>query len=115
MTGEMSKAEVTREAYPLHFAIAEEFHGEVRPFDQYQGPYVHFPQYGRVWLCDDGDCDWPYWYSERLDLRSECFFPTYEDATTEFAMAFPEGEGWPPSMSACREDQLRLCDIGEAD
>lgn len=40
MTGEMVKSEVTREAYPLHFAIADEFGGSVEPFDQYQGPCV---------------------------------------------------------------------------
>jgi hypothetical protein len=40
MTGEMIRSEVTREAYPLHFAIADEFGGSVEPFDQYQGPYV---------------------------------------------------------------------------
>ncbi len=40
MTGEMIKSDVTREAYPLHFAIADELGGSVEPFDQYQGPYV---------------------------------------------------------------------------
>ena len=40
MTGEMHKSEVTREAFPTHFAIADALNGEVRPFDQYQGPYV---------------------------------------------------------------------------
>lgn len=40
MAGEMFESEVTREAYPLHFAIADAVKGRVRPFDQYQGPYV---------------------------------------------------------------------------
>lgn len=40
MAGEMSASEVTRENYPLHFAIADAFNGTVQPFDQYQGPYV---------------------------------------------------------------------------
>jgi hypothetical protein len=48
MTGEMSASEVTREAYPIHFAIADALGGEVRPFDQYQGPYVRIPARGRA-------------------------------------------------------------------
>ncbi|KKL90032.1 hypothetical protein LCGC14_1908670 [marine sediment metagenome] len=40
MTGEMFKSDVTPEAYPIHFAIAEALGGTVQPFDQYQGPYV---------------------------------------------------------------------------
>ncbi len=40
MTGEMHKSEVTREAYPLHFACADAVGGTVEPFDQYQGPYI---------------------------------------------------------------------------
>ena len=40
MTGEMHPSEVTREAYPLHFAVADALDGTVHPFDHYQGPYV---------------------------------------------------------------------------
>jgi hypothetical protein len=40
MTGEMHQSEVTAENFPLHFAAAKEFNGEVHPFDQYQGPYI---------------------------------------------------------------------------
>lgn len=40
MAGEMTQSEVTRESYPLHFAIADAFNGTVKAFDQYQGPYV---------------------------------------------------------------------------
>lgn len=42
-TGEMSQAELDangREEWPLHYAIADALGGEVKPFDQYQGPYV---------------------------------------------------------------------------
>lgn len=49
MTGEMHSSEVTRESYPLHFAIADALGGEVRPFDQYQGPYVSGPK-GKFWI-----------------------------------------------------------------
>lgn len=40
MAGEMHISEVTKENFPLHFAIAEAFGGTVHPFDQYQGPYI---------------------------------------------------------------------------
>ena len=49
MTGEMTQSEVTREAYPLHFALADAFDGEVRAFDQYQGPYVR-SRIGTLWI-----------------------------------------------------------------
>lgn len=59
MTGEMSQSEVTRESFPLHFAIADKFGGEVLAFDQYQGPYVRTSR-GKFWIqvhmerCDHG-------------------------------------------------------------
>ena len=40
MTGEMYKDDVTREEFPVHFAIADAVGGTVEPFDVYQGPYV---------------------------------------------------------------------------
>ena len=54
MTGEMHESEVTRENFPLHFAIADALGGEVKPFDQYQGPYI-LTKRGCLWLStDDG-------------------------------------------------------------
>lgn len=72
MTGEMYASDLTEEAYPLHFAIAKACNGEVKPFDQYQGPYVaiggdvtagqapyaipvQLPGIVRLWLISDGD------------------------------------------------------------
>lgn len=49
MTGEMNKADVTREDYPLHFAIADALGGTVEPFDVYQGPYVSTTANGWAW------------------------------------------------------------------
>lgn len=49
MTGEMHKSEVTRDAFPTHFAIADALDGEVRPFDQYQGPYILI-RGARLWV-----------------------------------------------------------------
>ena len=42
-TGEMSQAELDahgRDEWPLHYAIADALGGVVKPFDQYQGPYI---------------------------------------------------------------------------
>ena len=42
-TGEMTQQELDangREEWPLHYAIADALGGTVKPFDQYQGPYV---------------------------------------------------------------------------
>lgn len=93
MAGEMSAAEVTREAYPLHFAIADSFGGEVKPFDQYQGPYVVIGDDVRIgrtpyavaprglgvvrlWLCSDDGAEC-YIYNEANERRSELFW--YDD------------------------------------
>lgn len=50
MTGEMSREEVTRENYPMHFAIADAFAGSVKPFDQYLGPYILLPDAEKLWI-----------------------------------------------------------------
>ncbi len=42
-TGEMTQSELDatgRDEWPLHYAIADALGGTVKPFDQYQGPYV---------------------------------------------------------------------------
>jgi hypothetical protein len=53
----MSKSEVTAEAFPIHFAIANALGGTVYPFDQYQGPYIsNFPNVSaKLWLIVEGD------------------------------------------------------------
>lgn len=83
MTGEMSAADVTKEAYPLHFAIAEAMNGHVHPFDTYQGPYV-LCEGGKLWIVDSGDAAKV--FNERNDRSSEEF--------------------WPHGPSACRQAQL---------
>ena len=40
MTGELAQSEVTRETYPMHYAIADALGGAVIAFDTYQGPYI---------------------------------------------------------------------------
>ena len=79
MAGEMSQSEVTRESYPLHFAIADEFNGDVRAFDQYQGPYV-LCDAGKFWISCDDDGFLMTVYNDRTDKSSEPF-PPYKDET----------------------------------
>ncbi len=88
MTGEMFKEDVTREAFPLHFAIADALNGHVEPFDVYQGPYICIGQdmragsepyqiaiqnFGviRLWLIRTVDGDLI--YNEANDKRSTPF------------------------------------------
>lgn len=79
MTGEMSKAEVTRESFPLHFAIADALQGDVHPFDQYQGPFIQ-TRYGRLWLVSDESGSMCHIYNERTRAESGGFFPDATDA-----------------------------------
>jgi len=109
MTGEMFKEDVTREAYPLHFAIADALGGTVKPFDQYQGPYVCVggdvrmgaEPYAvaprglgvvRLWLCseDGGDC---YVYNEANDKRSEDFPMFWNNSAQHYSMAIEAAKG----------------------
>ncbi len=88
MTGEMHKSEVTREAYPLHFAIADRLGGECKPFDQYQGPYVQ-TQHGKIWVCADDDSGFGFVYAEHFDAKSESF-PLYEKDSDGLAAMYAE-------------------------
>lgn len=75
MTGEMSRDEVTEDAFPLHFALAAKYQGAtVEPFDQYQGPFVSVPGHGRIWLSSD-DGYFSRWYSEKRHQASWPFIP----------------------------------------
>ncbi len=75
MTGEMHKSEVTKENFPLHFAIARALRGTVHPFDQYQGPYVNVPGVAsRIWIgSDDGHLS--YVYNDTTEKQSKPFCP----------------------------------------
>ncbi len=94
MTGEMYASDVTAAEYPIHFAIARELGGQVKPFDVYQGPYVvigadlragsdpyAFAPRGlgivRLWLCSEGDGPLCTIYNESTDKQSEPFW--YDD------------------------------------
>ena len=88
MTGEMCKADVTREAFPLHFAVKEALKRRgvsVKPFDVYQGPYIFVPGMGRFFLTGDyGD----FWWSESTRLCSEPFWGWDADGAEAAVEAF---------------------------
>lgn len=84
MTGEQSKSEVTREAFPLHFAIADAIGGEVRPFDKYQGPYIA-TKAARLWLVS-ADGYRASVYNETADKESNDF-PAYTPDAAAVAVA----------------------------
>lgn len=73
MTGEMHHSEVTADAYPAHFAIAKAFGGTVKPFDQYQGPYVLIGA-ARLWLCPEEDSGFGYIYNQDNEKKSAPFW-----------------------------------------
>jgi len=87
MTGGMSRSDVTREAFPLHFAIADRTGGEVQPFDVYQGPYVYVERNGkgkRFWIIDGEDGFSAQVYEDHEDLFSMPF-PAYAPMSEELA------------------------------
>mgnify|MGYP001567463141 CR=1 FL=1 len=65
-------AEVTRESYPLHFAVADKLGGKVGAFDQYLGPYIT-SKIGKLWI--QSVPEWrgyivgegPVWFSTEAD------------------------------------------------
>lgn len=78
MTGEMHASEVTRENYPLYFAVADALPGAtVKPFDQYQGPYIAYDG-ARVFL-NSADGVIGTWHdTARNESSREFFAPTPE-------------------------------------
>lgn len=90
MAGEMSQADVTREGFPLHFAIADWCKGEVRAFDVYQGPYVR-SKLGQFWIVghESGECTV---YNGRNRKESARFWPHWQEdeMATELAVSAAE-------------------------
>lgn len=102
MTGEMLQSDVTREAFPLHFAMADAVGGTVQPFDVYQGPYVLVgadvrigaAPYAvaprglgvvRLWLCSDDGAICTV-YNEATEEQSPPFMWDDEAAAVEAAL-----------------------------
>jgi hypothetical protein len=101
MAGEMNQSEVTRENFPMHFAIADEFEGEVHAFDQYQGPYV-LSEGNKFWIVSNDD-DTISIYNDRNEKVSEGFWPWWKDDETSNILAV--GGAWsvstiPPPVPA---------------
>lgn len=77
MTGEMCNADVTREEYPIHFAVADAIGGTVDPFDVYQGPYIAAPDGVRLFIFSHDGCTAQLWNEQNRAESSE--FPAYDD------------------------------------
>lgn len=85
MTGEMSRSDVTREAYPSHFAIARVVKGTVHPFDVYQGPYILAPA-GRLWIVpQETECSC-------CGSRQLAGWAVYNESTEKTGSTFQEGD-----------------------
>ena len=108
MTGEMGfidqeGLDSNGEEWPLHAAIAKELNGTIKPFDQYQGPYVVFGSdirvgnnpyamaptglgIKRLWLiADDEDEEFHFWYREDTEAYSFRFWWNDESMALEAA------------------------------
>ena len=84
-TGEMSKADVTREAYPIHFAIADAVGGTVEPFDVYQGPYISTDQ-GKLFITVEEGGMATVW-NESTHNESNAFFYDDESGAIDAALS----------------------------
>ena len=88
MTGEMSREDVSREEFPLYFAIADAVGGTVEPFDVYQGPYISTDK-GDLWMVPDDK--WPEYevriYNQRTEARSFPFNIHQDDSALFAVMA----------------------------
>jgi hypothetical protein len=129
-TGEMHPSEVTKENWPIHFAIAEALGGTVQPFDQYQGPYIsiggdirsgsgyyagtpRIPGVVRLWVQVKDDSGFGTVYNEDNEKESQPF-PLYgrmaeEDAVMaakEVVGAPAEGESEAPKTSSFKAEDL---------
>lgn len=87
MTGEMSKDDVTRDEFPLHFAIADALGGTVEPFDVYQGPYIKLID-ARLFIgSDDGFV--AYVWNEATGEQSEFLGYDIDDAVSAALEVYP--------------------------
>ena len=92
MTGEMGPIHPTKAmerdgtVWPLHAAIVQALRrrgiqAEVRPFDQYQGPYIAVPHVGRLWVVDAPHAEaYVAIYHEGTGATSKPFFPWHRGA-----------------------------------
>jgi hypothetical protein len=112
-TGEMSQAELDangREEWPMHYNIADALGAEVKPFDQYQGPYVRVPE-GRLWVTTPegaGDGAELIVWNEGNRKSSEPFMWDDENAAVDAALSVMDN---PPANTlpwgSEREEQLK--------
>lgn len=84
MTGEMYREDITREAYPLHFAIADALKGTVELFDVYQEPYVLIGadhRCGRLDVCR-------LWITKGPRSLPDSYVSIYNEKTGTYSKAF---------------------------
>jgi ribosomal protein L37AE/L43A len=108
-TGEMSRSEVTREAYPIHFAIADAVGGTVEPFDQYQGPYIDTDQ-GRLFITVEEGGMATVW-NEATHNESNAFFHDDENGAVEAALSVLPNKPKPRKRTRKQQDERLLGDI----
>ena len=90
-TGEMSQQELDANGHmewPLHYAIAEALGGTVRPFDQYQGPYVLIGE-DRLWVSSEDGAEGVV-YNEDNGKQSQPFLLNGAGAEEEAVAAAEE-------------------------
>src|SRR5271170_8037550 len=99
-TGEMSQGELDasgRQEWPLHYAIADALGGTVRPFDQYQGPYIELPDEGRLFIYSEDGAAGSVW-NEDTKQSSEPFL-LHESS---------ENEAVDAALSVCENPDLHI-------
>lgn len=136
-TGEMSQEELDahgREEWPLHYAIADALGGVVKPFDQYQGPYIDLPEEGRLFIYSNDGVVGAVWNEDTkqesepfmLEVGSEnaavdaalsvCENPdmhiTHGAASPDPAQTAPATPSDPNELNFSNEDKKFLGDIG---
>lgn len=87
MTGEMAwilpdGTDSNGEIWSLHAAVAKAIGAELRPFDKYQGPFLHHPAYGAIFLeYDMQDASLPsfYAYATTFARKSRYFVAGIEE------------------------------------
>jgi hypothetical protein len=78
MAGEMT-APVDEDTWSFHAFIRDLVDGELRPFDQYRGPYIRTPEGAKLWIIEEtskGCCGHTHSegvavYNEQTDEKSD--------------------------------------------
>jgi hypothetical protein len=89
-TGEQSAEDLTREEWPMWYAIADALGGTVEPFDVYQGPYISVPgENGRLFIVTE-DGVWGQVWNEATQQSSSQFDMENENEAVDAALEIVE-------------------------